>query len=52
MKSKRAVRVCGEWLAACLRMGWDRKDLDRLEDLWWQWHDDEGRLLPEPRKAT
>lgn len=47
MPTKYAVRVCAEWLAACLRMGWKRSDLDWLERLWWQWHDENGNLIRE-----
>jgi len=38
VKSKKAIQKCANWLAFCLRIGWDKKDLDKLEDLWWQGH--------------
>lgn len=41
----RGVRLCAEWLAECLRLGWKRTDLDWLETLWWKYHDEHGRLI-------
>lgn len=43
-KSRRAIVACGKWLAECLRLGWSRDQLDALEALWWQYHDDQGNL--------
>lgn len=40
----RAARACAEWLAYCLRIGWSRGLLDRLEALWWAHHDRRGNL--------
>jgi len=45
MPRKDALMACAEWLAYCLKIGWPRKDLERLESLWWEYHDDNGRLL-------
>ncbi len=42
--SRDAMRACGEWLKACLDLGWSRDDLDWLEVLWWRHHDKRGRL--------
>lgn len=39
-----AVRECAEWLATCIRLGWRHEDLDRLEALWWKYHDANGKL--------
>lgn len=39
-----ALRGCAEWLKACLEMGWQRSDLDFLEELWWKHHDQVGKL--------
>jgi hypothetical protein len=36
MKSKRAITKCAKWLAYCLEIGWDKKDLPELEKLWWK----------------
>jgi hypothetical protein len=52
VKSKRAIKACADWLAACLRMGWPREDLDRLEAMWWRWHHDNGHPISEPRDDT
>lgn len=40
----RAIRQCAEWLAYCLWIGWKKSDLDALEALWWQYHDERGNL--------
>jgi len=50
MRHRKAIVSCGMWLAACRRLGWQESDLDFLENLWWQYHDDNGRLLKAPRK--
>lgn len=47
-QSKKAILTCANWLAYCLKIGWSRHDLDRLEWLWWKYHDDHGRLLMGP----
>ena len=39
-----ATKLCAEWLANCLRLGWARTDLDWLESVWWEHHDHEGQL--------
>ena len=39
-----ATKLCGEWLANCLRLGWSRAELDWLEALWWEHHDHTGQL--------
>ena len=39
----RAARACGEWLAGCLHIGWERSRLDGLEHVWWAYHDDNGK---------
>jgi hypothetical protein len=40
----RAIELCAKWLAFCLKIGWQRSDLDRLEGLWWEHHDEYGNL--------
>jgi hypothetical protein len=40
----RALQKCAAWLAYCLRIGWQRSQLDALEKLWWEHHDDNGAL--------
>ena len=39
------ARSCAYWLTACLRLGWSRADLDRLEALWWEYHDETGTAV-------
>jgi hypothetical protein len=34
-----AWRKCAEWLAACIHLGWEKKDLPFLEELWWRHHE-------------
>ena len=43
--TREAVRRCAEWLALCLRWGWQKEDLDFLERLWWERHDRHGTLI-------
>lgn len=45
MKSKKAMYKCANWLLYCIKIGWDKKDLDGLEILWWQYHDEQTGLL-------
>lgn len=42
--TQKALRVCAEWLVYCLSIGWSREMLDRLQVLWWDYHDEYGRL--------
>lgn len=44
MRTTKAIKACAEWLAFCLSIGWPKDDLDGLEALWWQYHDDYGKL--------
>lgn len=44
MRSRKAIRECAEWLAFCLRIGWQRSDLNKLEEIWWQYHDEQGKI--------
>jgi hypothetical protein len=41
-RSTRAIVACGRWLAECLKLGWSRDQLDALEALWWEHHDEHG----------
>jgi len=41
----KASMRCFEWLDYCLRIGWAKATLDRLQELWWEYHDDDGRLI-------
>lgn len=49
MRQSEAIMACGRWLATCLKIGWSHDDLDTLEGIWWDWHDDYGRLMKNPR---
>jgi hypothetical protein len=44
MRTQKAIRECAEWLSYCLRLGWKKSQLDRLEEIWWEFHDDNGKL--------
>jgi hypothetical protein len=46
--TQRAALDCAKWLSDCLRIGWSRSMLDRLESLWWQYHDYRGELRTSP----
>jgi hypothetical protein len=47
----KALRTCAEWLAYCLKLGWPKSDLNELEALWWQYHDENGNLFPPSCKG-
>ncbi len=42
--TRKAVWDCAVWLDFCVRIGWEKSALDRLSEIWWQYHDDEGNL--------
>lgn len=44
MRSQKAAKACAQWLVFCLRIGWQRSQLDALERVWWEHHDDYGNL--------
>ena len=44
-RTRKAIRECAIWLSTCVRLGWRHKDLDLLEALWWQYHDEHGNLV-------
>lgn len=39
------VKKCAEWLAYCLSIGWDKKDVPSLEKLWMEFHDYKGNVI-------
>ncbi len=43
--TRQASVECARWLANCLKGGWTKAELDMLERLWWEHHDDHGRLV-------
>jgi hypothetical protein len=42
--SQKALKQCAKWLAYCLKIGWSKEQLDRLEAIWWKYHDENGNL--------
>ncbi len=46
------ARKCAEFLAECLRIGWRKSDLDALEKLWLDGHDEHGNLKPRADQDT
>jgi hypothetical protein len=42
-----AARKCAEWLRWCRENGWPAEATGRLCDLWWEFHDDDGNLVPQ-----
>lgn len=38
------IMACAQWLSFCLSIGWVHSDLDELERIWWEHHDERGRL--------
>lgn len=45
MRKDEALKNCARWLAFCRQIGWPQEDLDRLEGLWWKYHDENGNLI-------
>jgi|WetSurMetagenome_2_1015567.scaffolds.fasta_scaffold00103_11 hypothetical protein len=45
MKNTKAIMNCAKWLSYCLKIGWNKKDIDELEKLWWKFHDEMGNLI-------
>lgn len=52
MKNSCAIAVCAKWLSFCLEIGWDKKQLDALEALWWKHHDDDGNLIEAMKEES
>lgn len=44
-KTKKGIERCANWLHYCLSIGWDKKDLDGLEKIFWTYKDGNGDLL-------
>jgi hypothetical protein len=42
--SMSGAQACHKWLSYCLSIGWLRETLKGLCDLFWQYHDRDGRL--------
>ena len=43
--TRKALEDCSRWLSFCLSIGWEKSALDRLQEIWWEYHDDKGRLV-------
>jgi hypothetical protein len=37
-----AFKACARWLSECIRLGWNKSDLDALEAIWWKYHPKPG----------
>lgn len=44
-RSNRAVMQCAKWLVYCLEIGYSKSQIDALEALWWEHHDEQGNLV-------
>jgi len=44
MKTLKAIKTCSYWLSYCIKIGWNKNDIDQLEELWWKFHDDNGNI--------
>lgn len=47
----KAKRLCAEWLASCVQIGWPKESLSDLEMIWWRYHDGYGRLKARAAQA-
>jgi hypothetical protein len=47
----KGLRLCAEWLAYCLKIGWKKEHLDDLAKLWWKHHDSNGKLKERTHDA-
>jgi hypothetical protein len=50
--SLEASRACAHWLQTCLKIGWPRQSLDRLQRIWWTFHDARGKLVGQQREGN
>ncbi len=41
--SVEALKACISWLDECKRLGWKEDSMPSLEQLWWGYHDKEGK---------
>jgi hypothetical protein len=42
--TQKAIKECAKWLSYCLKIGWSKGSLDQLERIWWEYHDEMGKL--------
>jgi hypothetical protein len=52
MNKMDAAKKKATWLAYCLEIGWERKDLDGLSDTWDKYYDEEGNRKPISSEAS
>lgn len=45
MRTIKAIERCAEWLVYCLSIGYKKSQLDRLEGIWWEHHNEKGELI-------
>lgn len=52
-RTSQAIKQCFDWLTWCIEHGWHRSTLDDLEQLWWEYHDEDGNLtIGQQAKAS
>jgi hypothetical protein len=39
-RTRKQIEACSQWLFFCLSIGWKKSELDALQRLWWEFHDD------------
>ncbi len=42
----RGQRKMSEWLQFCTEQGWQKSQMPKLADIWLEYHDESGELLP------
>lgn len=47
MRTTRELKLCAEWLTYCLSIGWQKADLDALEEAWWKYRPDTSKGIYE-----
>lgn len=45
--SHKAQAACAKWLTTCLKLGYQKEQLDALEKIWWIFHDFDGKIITE-----
>ncbi len=50
--SQEGIYACARWLSYCLSIGWKHADLDELERMWWEHHDERGKLRSPGQSTT
>ena len=46
-RTRKEIEDCARWLSYCIDLGWDKSNLQELEDLWWEYHDDKSAAVIE-----